>query len=163
MSVGQKNAVKVVSQKGFQAVGLKWEGTFEEAFGGAIRKIQDEMHQRLAEIPHVVDSEVLLGLSYHASLGGTGFTHYAAVEVDKVEDLPDGMVAVSVPELTYAQTEHNKGQSVKHSYDNIYVWIRSEGYQEDNTDGLTHYERYPMSQNPYDENPEFTIRIPVKK
>lgn len=163
MSVGQKNNVKVVSKEGFQAIGIKWEGTFEEAFAGAIRKIQEEMHQRLAEIPNIADSEVLLGLSYHASLDGKGFTHYAAVKVDKVAEIPNGMVSITVPELTYAQTEHHKGQSVKTSYDNIYEWIRSEGYQENNADELTHFEMYPMNQDPYDTDPEFTIRIPVKK
>ncbi|MCF6136551.1 GyrI-like domain-containing protein [Pseudalkalibacillus berkeleyi] len=121
------------------------------------------MHRRLSDIPSVVSPEILLGLSYHAKLGGKGFTHYAAVKVANINKIPDHMVSLSVPKLTYAQTEHNKGQSVKHSYDNLYEWIRNEGYQENNVDGLTHFEQYPMKQDPYDTDPEFTILVPVTK
>lgn len=163
MTVEQKNVVKIVSKSGFHAIGLKWEGTFEEAFAGGIRKVQEEMHRRLNEIPNIMNDDILLGLSYHAKLGGKGFTHYAAVEVSNINYIPEKMVTISVPPLTYAQTEHNKGQSVKHSYDNLYEWIRNEGYRERNADGLTHFEQYPMKQDPYDTDPEFTIHIPLKK
>jgi predicted transcriptional regulator YdeE len=163
MSVEQKNDAMLVSKEAFQAVGLKWEGTFAEAGAGGIRKIQAEIHKRLEEIPHVTNPDLLLGLSYHAIPGGDGFTHYAVVEVEKVEAIPSGMVSISVPTLTYAKCEHQKGQSIEQSYNNIYIWIGKQGFEENPVDHLTHFEEYPMKQDPYDKDPAFKIMIPVKK
>lgn len=163
MSVEQKNKAVLVSKEAFQAVGLKWEGTFEEAAAGGIRLIHEEMHQRLKEIRHVVNGDTLLGLSYHADSDNTGFIHYAVVEVEKVEDVPEGMTSIFVPSLTYAKCEHRKGQSIEKSYNNIYEWIKAQELVENHVGNLTHFERYPMNQDPYDNDPEFTIMIPVVK
>ncbi|WLD93065.1 GyrI-like domain-containing protein [Alkalihalobacillus sp. AL-G] len=163
MSIEQQNKTVIVSEKGFQAVGLKWEGTFAEAAAGHIRKVHEEMHRRLKEIQHVVDPDTLQGLSYHASPDGTGFTHYAVVKVESVAEVPEGMVSITVPDLMYAQCEHYKGQSIDQSYNNIYAWIANQGYEHNNVDDLTHFEKYPMKQDPYDESPEFSILIPVVK
>ncbi|MBB6454052.1 putative transcriptional regulator YdeE [Salirhabdus euzebyi] len=162
MSVEQKNEAVVVNKEAFKAVGLKWEGTFEEAGAGEIRKVHAQMQERLNEIQHVVNPETLLGLSYHARPDGKGFTHYAVVEVEKIEEVPTNMVSLSVPTLSYAKCGHKKGQDISQSYNNIYAWIASQGYKENNVDHLTHFEKYPMKQDPYTEEPEFEILIPVK-
>ncbi|WP_408008774.1 GyrI-like domain-containing protein [Pseudalkalibacillus sp. A8] len=112
MSVEQKNSVTLVTEGAFKAIGLKWEGTFEAAFAGEIRDVQKKMHERLNEIAYVENPDVLLGLSYHATPGGSGFTHYSVVKVLQVEEVPTDMVKISVPELTYAKCEHHKGQSI---------------------------------------------------
>ncbi|MCR2821820.1 GyrI-like domain-containing protein [Lederbergia panacisoli] len=163
MTIEQKNDGALTSKESFRAIGFKWEGTFAEAGEGGIRKIQMELINRLNEIPRIVNPDILLGLSYHATLGGNGFTHYAAVEVDNVDEIPSGMVSIAVPTLTYATCEHRKGQNIKRSYDNVYEWILKEGLKENNVDHLTHFEKYPMTQDPYSTDPEFTIMIPVKR
>ncbi|WP_099159081.1 GyrI-like domain-containing protein [Virgibacillus ndiopensis] len=163
MAVEQTNEAKVMSKKAFHAVGLKWEGTFVEAGAGGIRKIQEQMHKRIEEVSNVLNPETLLGLSYHTQPNGKGFTHYAVVEVESVESIPEGMISISVPTLTYATCEHKTGQSIEQSYNNIYTWIEKEGLKENNVDDLTHFEKYPMSQDPYNKDPEFTIMIPVIK
>ncbi|MCF6410767.1 GyrI-like domain-containing protein [Pseudalkalibacillus salsuginis] len=163
MSVEQKNSVTLVTEESFQAVGLKWEGTFDVAFAGEIRDVQKKMHDRLNEIQFVENPDVLLGLSYHATQNASSFTHYSVVKASQVEDVPSGMVMISVPELTYAKCEHAKGQSIKQSYNNIYDWIKAEGYKENRVGDLTHFEKYQMAQNPYDQDPEFTIMIPITK
>ncbi|MBW8349311.1 effector binding domain-containing protein [Bacillus sp. IITD106] len=163
MTVIQKNDAALISKDSFHAIGLKWEGTFAEAGEGGIRKIQTELKERLNEIPHIVSPDILLGLSYHATPDSDGFTHYAAVEVERVEDIPFGMVSIYVPTLSYATCEHLKGQNIKQSYNNIYSWISSEGLKENNVDHLTHFEKYPMNQDPYSTDPEFTILIPVTR
>ncbi|MBS4200033.1 effector binding domain-containing protein [Bacillus sp. FJAT-49732] len=163
MTINQKNNAVLTSKEAFHAIGLKWEGTFAEAGAGAIREIQTELKERLKEIPHIINPDIMLGLSYHATPGGDGFTHYAAIEVEKVDNIPSGMVSIFVPTLTYATCEHHKDQSIERSYDNIYDWIRSEGLNENNVDHLTHFEKYPMNQDPYSTDPEFTIMIPVTR
>lgn len=102
MTEEQKNETHLTSIEAFHAIGLKWEGTFAQAGAGSIRDVHKELQDRLKEIPHVVIPAKMLGLSYHAVPEGQGFIHFAAVEVDKVEEVPAGMVTVSVPTLTYA-------------------------------------------------------------
>lgn len=155
----QKNEAMLMTKEAFQAVGLKWEGTFAEAGAGGIRAVQTVLQNRLKEIKHIVNPDKLLGLSYHVTEGG--FTHYAVVEVERAEDIPDGMTLVAVPTLTYARCQHQKGQNIETSYTNMYAWIENQGYSLHNGD-LTHFEEYPMKQDPYDRDPEFIIMIPVE-
>ncbi|HAG01157.1 MULTISPECIES: effector binding domain-containing protein [Paenibacillus] len=162
MSAQQRNEAALTTKEAFQAVGLKWEGTFADAAAGGIRAVHRQLQERLEEIPHAIHKDTMLGLSYHAFPGGEGFIHYAAVEVEKLGKVPDGMVNVSVPTLTYAACQHSKEQAIEASYTNIYNWIKEQGYKEYSPDHLTHFEKYPMSQDPYDDHPEFVIMIPVE-
>ncbi|GIP22119.1 GyrI-like domain-containing protein [Paenibacillus sp. J22TS3] len=155
-----KNAYSIIIKEGFQVVGLKWTGTFAEAAAGEIRKVHNEMHQRLGEIEHVLDPDKLLGLSYQNIPGG--FTHYAAVLVDRAEEIPEGMEAVTVPASAYARYEHAKGQDISESYSRIYAWIEGQGYKP-NVGEYTHLEEYPMQQDPFTPDPEFVIMIPIEK
>jgi predicted transcriptional regulator YdeE len=155
----QKNETMIITKESFHAVGLKWAGTFAEAGAGGIRVIHIEMQNRLKEIKHVLQSDTLLGLSYHNIEGG--FTHFAVVEVGKVEDIPNGMISLTHPTLTYAKCEHRKGQEIDASYNNISSWIESQGYKVHMGD-VTHFEKYPMHQDPYTKDPEFVIMIPVE-
>ncbi|MBO1003334.1 GyrI-like domain-containing protein [Pseudogracilibacillus auburnensis] len=159
----QENDIHVTTKHAFHALGIKWEGTFVEAANGSIRTIQQDVKRRLHEIPHIVHPETLLGLSYLAVPDGSGFTHYSAVEVESVNQLPDGMMSISLPTLTYITYNHHKGQVIRESYNKVYDWIKRHHYEENNLNQLTPFEQYPMKQDPFDPDPEFMIMIPVKK
>jgi predicted transcriptional regulator YdeE len=77
-----------------------------------------------------------------------------------VDGIPQGMISIRVPALTYAKCQHTKGQNIDASYLNIFAWIEKHGYQLDKQD-VTHFEEYPMAQNPYSNDPEFSIMIPI--
>lgn len=142
----------------FEAVGLKWEGTFAGAKAGEIRDLQEELKSRLSEIPKLTQPDTLLGLSSHVLK--EGFLHYAAVEVPEEAAVPGDMVRIRVPALTCAKFEHKKGQSIGLSYSHVYAWIEKQGYQAAGGE-FTHIELYPMNQDTHDPNPEFTILIPI--
>ncbi|MFD2330747.1 GyrI-like domain-containing protein [Cohnella sp. GCM10020058] len=142
----------------FEAVGLKWEGTFAGAEAGEIRDLQDELKRRLGEIPKLTQPDTLLGLSSHVVK--EGFLHYAAVEVPEEAAVPGDMVRLEVPALTCAKFEHKKGQSIGLSYSHVYAWIEKQGYQSASGD-FKHIELYPMDQDSHDPNPAFTILIPI--
>jgi len=161
MSIGQEKGFAVVSKEEFHAIGFKWEGTFAEAAEGGIRHIQTVLKERLNEIHGKVQAETLLGLSYHEQENAERFTHYAVVEVAAIDWVQEGMVSVTVPTLRYVRREHRKGQSIEDSYNKIYTWIQSEGLKSADS-LLTHLEQYPMEQDPYTEDPEFTIMIPIR-
>jgi len=161
-AVRQDNASSIVTKSAFVAVGLRWEGTFAEAGAGSIRALHKQLQEQLDAIPNRLPSEHFYGLSYHAVPGGQGFVHYAVVEVSEAADVPAGMTTVEVPALTYVRCDHRKGQSIDRSYQNIYSWTESQGYRGADTE-LTHFELYPIRQDPYSSDPEFTIMIPVEK
>ncbi|WP_337033457.1 GyrI-like domain-containing protein [Paenibacillus illinoisensis] len=158
----QVNSSMLVRKEAATIIGLKWEGTFAEAGAGGIREVQTEFKRRLQEISDVLHPQELLGLSYHTT--DTGFVHYVAVEVGEAgaSTIPSGMVKVDVPAHDYAKCSHVKGQSVEASYNRIYTWIAEQGHVA-SQGPLTHYEVYPMDQDPYDPEPEFTIFIPVNQ
>lgn len=152
--------VTIVEKPAVQTVGMKWEGTFAEAGAGGIRQVIQQMHERRQEIQHVSDPDTLLGLSYHVT--EEGFTHYSVLPVSAVHEIPEGMVSISVPALSYARLEHRKGQNIDRSYERIFAWIEEQGYKKAPGD-LTHCEEYPIDQDPYSEDPEFNILIPILK
>lgn len=142
----------------FEAVGLKWEGTFAGAQAGEIRDLQQDLKRRLDEIPNLVRPDILLGLSSHVVK--EGFLHYAAVEVPEGTVVPGDMIRIEVPALTCAKYEHQKGQSIGLSYSNLYAWIEKQGYRAAGGE-FTHIELYPMAQDAHDRDPAFTILIPI--
>ncbi|MNH71314.1 Bacterial transcription activator, effector binding domain [compost metagenome] len=156
----QSHEVTIMEKPAFLAVGIKWEGTFAEAGAGGIRQVIQQMHDRLHEIQHVSDPNTLLGLSYHVT--ESGFIHYSALQVSAVHEIPEGMVSISVPALSYARLEHRKGQNIDKSYEQIFAWIEEQGYKKAPGD-LTHCEEYPIEQDPYTGDPEFNILIPILK
>ena len=119
-----------------------------------------EMNRRMNEVDHVIQSENLIGLSYNAQSGNERFTHYSVVEVLKISNIPEGMVAISIPETTFVRTKHQKGQDIQASYQKIYQWIAEKGYVA-LTEGLTHLEIYPAHQDSYSDDLQFTIMIPI--
>lgn len=150
--------IVVYEMPGFEAVGLKWEGTFAGAEAGEIRDLQRELKGRLGEIARLSRPETLLGLSSHVLK--EGFMHYAAVEVPPGSVVPVDMVRIEVPSLTCAKYEHRKGQSIGLSYSSLYAWIEEQGYRPALGE-FTHIELYPMEQDVYDPDPAFTILIPI--
>ncbi|AWB46434.1 AraC family transcriptional regulator [Paenibacillus sp. CAA11] len=151
---------EAVHRESLHVIGMKWQGSFAEAGAGGIREVQQQFKQRLQEISNLVNPDALLGLSY--DMTEQGFTHLTAVEVKELGEIPEGMVSLTVPAADYARCKHAKGQDIDASYQNLYAWIEQQGYRPQG-EGLTHYEEYPMSQDTYDPQPEFTILIPMVK
>ncbi|WP_433748720.1 GyrI-like domain-containing protein [Paenibacillus amylolyticus] len=156
------NSSMKVHKEALSAIGLKWEGTFEEAGAGGIRVVQTEFKRRLHEITDLLHPQELLGLSYHMT--DTGFIHYVAVQVNEsgAQVIPKDMERIDIPSQDYACCRHVKGQAVESSYNGIYNWIEEQGLKVSGGP-LTHYEVYPMDQDPYEPEPEFTIFIPLNQ
>ncbi|MBM7583670.1 putative transcriptional regulator YdeE [Bacillus pakistanensis] len=150
---------KIVEKEALTAVGYCWKGTFEQAGAGEIRSLMSQFREKMNEIPYLTSKESILGLSFDVSK--EGFTYYICREVHKVDELPNGMKAVSIPSLTYATYKHSVDQDIEESYSTIYKWMKEKGYAEDDKQKLTHFEIYPMKYDPMRDRPELTINIPI--
>lgn len=158
---------KIVKKPSYRAVGLKWEGTFQEV--PKLKEVINEMSKRVKELDHLVNPKpnVQLGLSYHVV--ENGFAHYSVFEVTEEQKVPNGMVEIHVPEWEYMYTKHIKGEDIVQTYNRLHQWLHDSDYQALREEHVTYYdpympikhEYYPINSDP--NNPHFDILIPVMK
>lgn len=154
---------EIVTLPAYRAIGLKWEGSYEEV--PELKKVIDRMSQRIDEVD-AIEPGIQLGLSYH--LRPDGFVHYSGYEVGEDHPLPEGMVDINVPELTYLKVHHQKNQNIGSTYDKIYQWIKESNYEPYEETDKTYYDPLPIKHERYPEdrvfdNPHFDIFIPITK
>lgn len=155
---------EIVKIPAYRGIGLKWEGSFKEISN--LKKIIHIMSDRLGELEQVVNPDLQLGLSYH--LRPDGFVHYSVYEVSVQQQIPEGMVEINVPEMTYLMTHHRKGESIDRTYMDISQWIKESDYEPYAEPGIEYYDNLPIKHERYPDNrdlqdPHFDILIPVVK
>jgi predicted transcriptional regulator YdeE len=153
--------IGIKKREAFKAVGVRWQGTFQQAQAGEIKDIMQQFRTRLPELPNTINKESILGVSY--DIDDKGFTYYLCCEVIGENTLLEDMVEVNVPALTYASYQHKPEENVSESYTAVYNWIKESGYQLDDQVNLEHLEIYPSDYHPINDRPRLTINIPVKQ
>jgi len=155
---------EIVTKPAYRGVGLKWEGSYEEV--STLGKLVENMRSKVGELVHAIDPKTQLGLSYH--LRQDGFVHYSVFEVSEDQQVPDGMVEIHVPKMTYMLTHHKKGQDIGQTYEKVLKWVKESDfipYVEPNVnyydDLPIKHERYPMDRDINE--PHFDILIPIEE
>lgn len=155
----------IVSTKAYRAVGMKWDGPWSEIHG--LKNVVQTMTDRVDELSHAVEPNMQLGLSYHYR--PDGFTHYSMFEASEEQEVPEDMIEINVPALTYFVTKHEKGMEIGNTYYKISRWLKGSDYQAFKERNVTYYdeelpikhEKYPLDQELND--PHFEICIPIVK
>ncbi|MGM0847229.1 MAG: GyrI-like domain-containing protein [Bacillota bacterium] len=150
---------RIMKKEGFKALGLKWQGGFEEASQGGIQKLFSELREISDGIENKVEPGIVKGLSYHNLTGG--FTYYLCHEVSEIEEIRYGLEIIEVPAYTYAVMEH-EGSEIMNSYEVLYRWIEEQGYRL-NQQILQHLEEYSADYHPQKDDLKVIIHIPVKE
>jgi lactoylglutathione lyase len=151
---------RIIQLDSFRAIGLRWEGTWEQAAAGEIREMVERFLERVHEIPHRVRPDTYLGVSYHRK---EGFTYHLCVEVSSVETIPEGMVAIDVPASTYASLRQRQGEAVEAAYERMHQYLKENGLRE-KPGPLSILERYPLTPSPVpNEELQVEICIPVAR
>ncbi|WP_042144147.1 GyrI-like domain-containing protein [Paucisalibacillus sp. EB02] len=152
--------ISIKKRDAFKAIGVRWQGTFQQAQAGEIKELMQQFRMRLDNLPETINKEFILGVSY--DINETGFTYYLCCEVKGQYSLPEDMVEINVPELTYASYYHKPEENISETYTAVYKWIKEEGYRLDDQINLQHLEIYPSDYHPINDAPRLTINIPVK-
>lgn len=155
---------EIITLPGYRAIGLKWEGTFSEIVPN-LKNVIRQMEERAIELDYKLNPHVQLGLSYHVI--ENGFVHYAAYEVNDHQEIPDGMIEIKIPQLTYVKTTHHKGEDIQKTYMDLHEWLLDSDYSAFMEAGVHYYdpympikhERYPVDRDHSD--PHFDIYIPI--
>ncbi|MEH7387681.1 GyrI-like domain-containing protein [Bacillus sp. JJ1521] len=157
---------EIITLPSYRAVGLKWEGTFSEIVPN-LKNVIRQIEERANELEYKVNPNVQLGLSYHVI--ENGFVHYAVYEVSEEQEIPNGMIEIRVPELTYLKTTHKKGEDIQETYTDLHKWLFDSDYTAFREVGVDYYDPYmpikhehnPVDSDPSD--PHFDIFIPIVK
>lgn len=120
---------KIVTLTDITVVGLPWVGL---PGGQGIPETWDVFNQRCREIKHIAANSPAYGVCSMLPNGTQGeFEYTPSFAVDRVEDVPEGMVVRQVPSGQYAVFSHvGPLDTLKATYEYIYqVWIPQSGYK----------------------------------
>ncbi|WP_313799806.1 GyrI-like domain-containing protein [Cytobacillus sp.] len=155
---------EIVTIPEYRAIGLKWNGSYSEV--EQLKEIIKEMSKRVHELDDAISPEYQLGLSYH--LRPDGFTHYSVYEVSDKQVIPNGMIEIFVPELTYLKTQHKKGENIGETYMKILQWMKESEYDIYKEKDIDYFDELPIKHETYTSDrdlmdPHFVIHIPILK
>lgn len=155
---------KVVTIPEYRFIGMKWEGPYSDI--PTLKETISKMSKRVNEMEYALNPNLQLGLSYH--LREDGFIHYSGYEVTDDQHVPEGMIELHVPEMTYLITEHQKGENIGQSYEDIYQWLQENHYVPFREQGVEYFDKLPIKHERYpvdreEEDPHFDILVPITK
>ena len=134
---------KIVEQNEILAIGL--EQTYDQDSKQSIPELWRRLTERIDEIPGRKPN-LAYGICEPHDPGGGRFLYMAAVEVDSLEAVPDGMVAKTLPAQRYAVFTHKLRSSdiaadIKPTLQYIWgTWLPQSGYRRAGTPDFELYD-----------------------
>jgi AraC family transcriptional regulator len=150
--------IQVIEKEEMKVVGISWNGTYAQM--STIPSLFREMINRLKEVSFQTKEPVLIA-PFHSR--ETEFTYYVTTPVEKIDEIPEGMVGFTIPSKNYVFATHRGSQEeVETTYKKIYSWMEEYGYEQDHN--ALSLEVYKEEHSHLNENGElhFDIYLPVK-
>jgi predicted transcriptional regulator YdeE/DNA-binding transcriptional MerR regulator len=147
---------KIVQREAFTVVGMEYRGKNEN---NEIKDMWDLFAPRMGEIKHPIWQWGSYGVCRDMPEEG-GLHYLAGVEVEQVEDVPDGMTVWTVPEQTYAVfpcTLPTLHDAYRYAFEE---WLPQSGYRRG--DGPD-FELYTEEFEPDDPASTMYIYVPIRK
>jgi len=117
---------KIVRLPEKHVIGIRFSGTFP-MLEQEMPKEWERFLARQEEIPLVVEPHIRYDISDENHTYKI-FTEYVAVEVERFEQIPEGMVGFTIPPRTYAQFTHiGPMAQVKDTYTRLFQWLDEQG------------------------------------
>jgi AraC family transcriptional regulator len=155
---GVNLGIQVVEKEEIKVVGISWNGSYSQM--DTIPGLFNELVKRLEEIPNKTEEPVLIA-PFHSR--ETEITYYVTAPVEKLEEIPAGMVGFTIPRKNYVYAKHKgKLEEVEKTYQRIFSWMNEYGYEHDHQAlSLEIYKGKHKEQNDSGEL-QFEIYLPVK-
>ena len=147
---------QIIKRSAFHVVGLKYRGRNENQ---EIPQLWREYGARWEDIQHVLNPEIAYGVMDNYDPGCGEFDYVAAMEVERIEDVPEGMVGWEVPAQTYAIFPCTLPK-IREAYDDAQRWLSESPYE--HTGGIE-FELYDENFNPQDPTSEFYYYMPIRE
>ncbi len=149
---------KIVERSGFNVIGLRYFGKNEK---GEIPTLWSDLMSRAGEIKDKSQSMESYGLMGMMDKEGN-FEYIACIPVDRVSEIPEGMVAREINNAKYLVFTHvGNAEKMKETYDFVYNKYCPECDEEIRYDTY-HFELYDERFKNFAPDSEFDILIPIK-
>ncbi|MFX0184994.1 MAG: GyrI-like domain-containing protein [Candidatus Hodarchaeota archaeon] len=149
--------VEIKTRSAFTVMGMKARGKEPKDF---IPKLWDRFIERYDEIKEKIKTKTAYGISYEKDKGTKEFSFLAAYEIDPNTVMPEGMIALHIPELTYVVIKCTL-PTLFEAWDFAGDWIAKNGYR-DISHNFPEYEVYPETFENEKKDPMY-IYVPVIK
>ena len=155
---GDRMDIQVVEKEEIKVVGISWNGTYSQT--STIPQLFEEMEARLEEVAYQTNESVLIA-PFHSR--ETEFTYYVTTPVERIDNIPDGMVGFTIPRKNYVYaTHHGKPDEVENTYLRIFSWMKEYGYEQDlQALNIEVFKEHKKHQNASEEL-HYEIYLPVK-
>lgn len=154
---------KIIVKNEFTVIGMECKISQEEKEAGfnPIIGLWQEFNSRRSEIKNAIP-DVCFGLTPNEHMYDEKQSYIAAVQVTKVDEVPEGMVSRTVPAAKFAVfTIKGKVSELGKQFDFIFgKWIPESEYEIDMVDSIEVFGEKAKDMN--SENYEFELYIPVK-
>ncbi|MBM7652963.1 GyrI-like domain-containing protein [Neobacillus cucumis] len=150
--------IKVIEKEEIKVVGIPWTGTYSEL--ETIPSLFNKMEKRIKEVACLSNEPVVIA-PFHGR--ETELTYYVTKPVEKIENVPEGMVGFSIPRKNYVYTTHNGSmEEIENTYRRLFTWMEEYGFEQDHQAlGLEIFKEEHKQQNQLGEL-HFEIYLPVK-
>ena len=148
---------KIVKRDAFNIVGMLYRGKNENQ---EIPQLWGQFGPKWKEIKHIVNPEVCYGVMDNYDESSGEFDYVAAMEVERIEEIPEGIVGWEVPEQTYAVFPCTLPK-IKEAYDYaLHKWLPESAYEHT---GSIEFELYGETFNSEDASSELYYYMPIKE
>lgn len=150
--------IQVVEKDSMKVVGISWNGCYSQT--NTIPTLFKMMEQRLEELPYKTNEPVLVA-PFHSR--ETEFTYYVTAPVEKIAEVPEGMVGFTIPRKNYVFTTHlGKKEEVEHTYRKLMTWMEEYGYEHDHSALSLEIYKQEHQTDHTNESLQFDIYLPVR-
>jgi predicted transcriptional regulator YdeE len=119
--------IQVLEKEEIKVIGISRSGTYSQMYN--IPDLFNEMKGRLEEVPNQTNEAILIA-PFHSR--ETEFTYYVTTPVEKVENVPDGMVGFTIPRKNYVYSSYKgRFEELENTYRKMLVWMQEYGYDLD--------------------------------
>ncbi|MFP7296519.1 GyrI-like domain-containing protein [Neobacillus niacini] len=148
--------IQVLEKEEINVIGISGSGTYSQMHN--IPDLFDEMKVRLEEVPNQTQDAVLI-TPFHSR--ETEFTFYVTTPVEKVENVPDGMVGFTIPRKNYVYSSYKGSlEELENTYRKMLVWMEEYGYDLD--DHALSLKVFKENNSGGEGGADFELYLPVK-
>ncbi|MFC5404333.1 GyrI-like domain-containing protein [Cohnella soli] len=135
----------IIQKESFMAVGVSLETLLkDERENRFIPKMHAEFEERIHEIENRINDNAIgifidpPNYDYKIDM----FKWIAGVEVSQIENIPDGMESITIPQNTYACTIYTGARDQAYqAYDYLYKWVQESEYELADSYGIEQYKK----------------------
>lgn len=115
-----------IVKKEFLVVGESITANYPQGFPDAAFKLSERFDPRRGEIKHAKNMEVVISPYMCNDIMAT---YFSCLEVDQLDQIPEGMVGFKIPETEYAVISCSN-KTIGEGYNKIFQWMHEKGYKQ---------------------------------